>query len=193
MEAFFDGLTLFQKVFAVCALVGGTIFAIRTILLFMGLSHDGALDGVNGMHVGLNDTDVSFHFLTIHGITAFFLMFGAVGLTISRHYAISQWVALAGGIGAGLFTMWMIAKIFSSMGRLRSDGTIRMVNAVGQEGVVYLNIPADGIGKVQITIQGGLKIFDARSHATETIKTGDRVTVLEVTPENMVIVEKRTT
>jgi hypothetical protein len=89
--------------------------------------------------------------------------------------------------------MWMIAKIFSSMGRLQSDGTVRMVNAVGQEGVVYLNIPVDGIGKVQITIQGGLKIFDARAHSSELIKTGDRVKVLEVTPENMVIVGKLNT
>jgi membrane protein implicated in regulation of membrane protease activity len=193
MDVYYDGLTLFQKVFAICAVVGGTVFVLRTLMLFIGISHDVGLDGATDVHVGLNDSDVSFHFLTIHGITAFFLMFGVVGLTISKYYAISQWLALAGAAAAGLITMWLIAKIFSSMVRLQSDGTVRMANAVGQEGVVYLNIPVDGIGKVQITIQGGLRIFEARARSQEKLKTGDRVKVLEVTPENMVIVEKMNT
>ncbi len=190
MESFYEEMTLFQKVFAICAVAGGTVFVLRTILLFIGLSHDVDVDGANDVHVGLNDSDVSFHFLTLHGITAFFLMFGVVGLTITKHYAISHWIALAGGVVAGLITMWLIAKIFSSMSRLQSDGTVRMKNALGQEGVVYLNIPPDGIGKVQITIQGGLKIYDARTRSQDKVKTGDRVKVLEVTPENMLIVEK---
>ena len=193
MITYYDGLTLFQKVFALCAIAGGTIFVVRTLLLFMGMNHDMPMDGANGIHLGLNDTDVSFHFLTVHGITAFFLMFGVVGLTISKHYALNHWVALAAGMAAGLFTMWMIAKIFSAMIRMQSDGTVRLANAVGQEGVVYLNIPVDGIGKVQITIQGGLRIYDARARSVEKVKTGDRVKVLEVTPENMLIVEKLST
>ncbi len=192
MTAYFEGLTVIQKVFALCALAGGTVFVLRTILLFLGMGHDidSGADSAGEIHAGLSDTDVSFHFLTAHGITAFFLMFGTVGLTLSKYYAKNDWSSLAGGGAAGLLTMLLIARLFSAMMRLQSDGTIRVQNAIGQEGVVYLRIPVDGIGKVQITIQGGLKIFDARARCREIVQTGDRVKVVEVTPENMVIVEK---
>jgi hypothetical protein len=191
MEAWFQSLSLIQKVFALCAIAGGTIFVLRTVLLLFGLSHDVDSDTGGGFdHGGLNDTDISFHFLTIHGITAFFLMFGLAGLALTNKTSSSSLIALLGGLAAGLFTMWMIALIFSGMRRFQSDGTLRLENAVGQAGVVYLNIPRDGIGKVQITIQGGLKIFDARSEDLETLHTGDRVKVLSVTPDNMLIVEK---
>ena len=192
MNAYYESLTVIQKVFALCALLGGTVFVVRTILLFIGLGQDidADTDMSGDMHDGLADTDVSFNFLTIHGITAFFLMFGATGLTLSSRYLLSEWVALSGGVAAGLVTMWLIAWLFGAMRRLQSDGTIRVRNAVGQEGVVYLRIPVDGIGKVQLTIQGGLKIFDARARCADVVQTGDRVKVVEVTPENMVIVEK---
>jgi len=192
MSAYYESLTVIQKVFALCALLGGTVFVVRTILLFIGLGQDvdSDTDMSGDAHDGLSDTDVSFHFLTVQGITAFFLMFGATGLTLSSRYLLSEWAALAGGTAAGLLTMLLIARLFSSMRRLQSDGTIRVKNAVGQEGVVYLRIPVDGIGKVQITIQGGLKIFNARARCQEVVQTGDRVKVVEVTPENMVIVEK---
>ena len=192
MSGYYESLSTIQRVFALCALAGGTVFAIRTVLLFMGLTHDldTDMDPAGDVHAGLADTDVSFHFLTFHGITAFFLMFGMVGLTLSRYHGRNDWLSLAGGVGAGLVTMWLIAWLFGAMRRMQADGTIRLQNAVGQEGVVYLRIPADGIGKVQITIQGGLKIFEARARAGQAAQTGDRVKVVEVTPENTMIVEK---
>ncbi len=189
METWFQSLTLIQKVFAACAIAGGTIFVLRTILLLFGLSHDVDSGGMD-VHGGINDTDVSFHFLTIHGITAFFLMFGLTGLTVMKKADSSVLLALLGALAAGLFTMWLIALVFAGMRRFQTDGTVVMQNAVGQEGLVYLNIAPGGIGKVEITIQGGLKIFDARSNSAEILRTGSRVRVLSVTPENMLIVEK---
>lgn len=188
MDAYYQGLTLIQKVFFVCAIAGGTVFVIRTIMLLIGLGTD--TDVGEAVHSGMADTDVSFHFLTIHGITAFFLIFGVTGMVVLKSRD-SEWLAVGAGIAAGLLVMFMIAKIFSSMRRLQTEGNIRMENAIGQEGVVYLNIPPGGIGKVQVSIQGSLKIFDARTGAAkELIRTGDRVKVVEVTPENMLIVEK---
>lgn len=189
MDAWFQSLTLIQKVFAICAIVGGTIFVLRTIMLILGFSHDTDTSGMEA-HGGLNDTDVSFHFISLTGITAFFLMFGLAGLTVMKNAESPAWLAMLAAVGAGLFTMWMIALIFSGLRRFSSEGTLVMKNAVGQEGVVYLNIPSGGIGKVQITIQAGLKIFDARSNAPDMLRTGDRVKVQSVTPENMLIVEK---
>lgn len=188
MEAWYQGLSLIQKVFAICAIVGGVVFLFRTVLVFTGFAHD--MDLGDHVDVGLGDTDISFHFLTIHGITAFFLMFGIAGLSLSKMESVPSWGVLCGSAVAGLVTMWLIGKLFSVMGGLQSEGTLRMENAIGQEGVAYLNIAPGGIGKIQVTIQGGLKIFSARSDDTELIRTGDRVKVLSVTPDNTLIVEK---
>ncbi len=188
LEAWFQSLTMMQKIFALCAVVGGVVFLFRTILVLSGAAGDHDLS--DSHDVGLSDTDVSFNFLSITGITAFFLMFGVAGLSLSRASGVTPVLALAGGVVAGLLTMWLIAKLFSSMGKLQSDGTLVMQNAVGQEGEVYLSIHPGGIGKVQITIQGGLSIFEARSDSTQLIPTGSRVKVVSVTPQGTLIVEK---
>lgn len=192
MNEFYMSLTSFEKVFAICAALGGTIFVIRTVMLFVGLAGGAGDIGEDGApEAGLGDTDVSFHFLTLHGITAFFLMFGVVGLTLSRQHALSHWIALGGGSGAGLATMLLIAWLFAILRRLQSDGTLRLSRAVGQEGTVYLRIQPGGIGKVRITIQGGLKIFEACARdAGAALQTGDRVRVVEVTPDSRLIVER---
>lgn len=43
------------------------------------------------------------------------------------------------------------------------EGTINIRNAIGSEGSVYLAIPKNGTGQVQVIVQGSLKTFDAFS------------------------------
>jgi membrane protein implicated in regulation of membrane protease activity len=158
-------------------------------MLIIGIGGAADSDAID-VHSGLGDTDVSFHFISITGITAFFLMFGLSGLAVMKKADSPVWLAVLAGLAVGSFTMWLIALVFSGLSKFQSDGTIRMENALGQEGVVYLGIPGDGIGKVQIVIQGGQKIFDARASDKAAFRTGDRVRVVSVTPDNMLIVEK---
>ena len=94
------------------------------------------------------------------------------------------------GLAWGVFTMLVIARIVLAMERLKSDGTMRMENAVGQEGRVYLTIPEDGSGKVSIVIQGGLRELEAVSENKERIPTGETVRVLRVISNRILVVER---
>ncbi len=74
--------------------------------------------------------------------------------------------------------------------KLQSSGNLRMEEAVGREGVVYLTIKTGGAGKAQVVVQGRRKIFDAVGKDGAEIKTGARVRVTEISPGNVLVVER---
>jgi membrane protein implicated in regulation of membrane protease activity len=154
---------------------------------------DGEVDGVDAGAVDdVGDADASFQFLSLHGITVFLLMFGLVGLALSIENGVREIWALVGAGVAGVASMWMIAQIYLFMKRLQSSGNVDLRNAVGEEGDVYLTIPAEGSGQVQVSVQGGLRMFDARSVSGEEIKTGERVRVSDVVGSHTLMVQRIT-
>jgi hypothetical protein len=119
------------------------------------------------------------------------MMFGLVGLALLRA---NQPVLLTviGGILAGLVTVAITGLIFTQMRRLQAEGTINIQNTFGKEGSVYLTIPKNGSGQVQVIVQGSLKIFDAISNSKAVIATGEQIRVTGVASGNTLIVEKIT-
>jgi membrane protein implicated in regulation of membrane protease activity len=211
-------MSTLEYIYLACAIAGAIIFILRMILLVVGgfgggdgdmdgmdvgdMDLDG-MDGLDGMDVGdldldgmdnidleqlgLEDTDFSFRFLSIQGVSSFIMMFGIVGLAIAKAspYAI---LSLSGATGAGVFTVWVVSLIFKWMGKLQADGTMQVENAVEQIGTVYLKIAENGVGKVQIVVQGALRTLDAVSAHESEIKTGTKVKVV-TTRGTLLVVE----
>ena len=96
------------------------------------------------------------------------------------------------GIAAavGVFTMWVIVKLFQLMIRLQSSGNLDLNDAIGQEGEVYLRIPADGVGKVRVNIADRMRVLDAVPAGDEGFETGDPVWVIDVVEENVLKVDR---
>ena len=90
----------------------------------------------------------------------------------------------------GLAAVWVIGKLFAAMRRLQSSGTMDLHNAVGQPGEIYLTIPAGGTGKVQVTVQNRLSIFDAVAGNGAELKTGAAVKVTGLRGASIMVVEK---
>ncbi len=190
----FENLTGVDKFFLLCAIVGGGMFILRSVLMFIGLSGDDMGDGgdlADGTDLGDDGTPVAdFKMVSVHSLTAFLLMFGLMGFLVIRNYGQEAMFAAAiASFLAGLVTMFVIAKLFSLSRKLQSDGSIYPKDAIGCEGSVYLGILPGEIGKIQITVNGALKVFDARcSDSTQKLKTGDRIKV--VTTSDVLVVEK---
>lgn len=194
--------SLIETIYWGSTIIGGTLFLLRTIMLLSGgvfnpagmdmidIDGDGIPDDIDpsmdGDHV---EADTSFKLLSMQGITAFFMMFGLVGLTLLRAN-LHVLITLFGGTIAGLFTVWVLGIIFSQMRRLQSDGTISIDNTIGQKGTVYLTIPATSSGQVQVAVQGSLKIFDAISKGKNKLATGTPIQVVDVADGKTLIVEK---
>ena len=195
MIAFISGTTGLNAVFMGCAVVGGLVFIIRTLMMFIGGigddgDGDGGMDGdMDGGMDDISDSDVSFNVLTVQGVTVFIMMFGLVGLCLRLEFKQGAVIAIIGAMAAGLASIWIISKVMRSMARLQSSGTIDMNNAVGQKGTIYLTIPAEGTGKARVVIQGRLKVVEAAAENKEEIKTGERIVVVD-TVNSTVIVKK---
>jgi membrane protein implicated in regulation of membrane protease activity len=197
--AFLKDLTL-EHVYIACASIGGALFLVRMLLMFLGGEFGGSdgADGVDGAgdvhdvhHGGMQDSDVGFKVLSLQGVTAFFMMFGLVGLAILKGTSTSApWnlLSIGGGTAAGLGTVWVIAKLFMMMKSLQYAETLNMEDASGQEGTVYLTIPAEGTGKIQVMVRGSIGVYDAVSEGDKEIKTGERVMVVRVVSDNVLVV-----
>ncbi len=189
------GLTWIEIIYWASTIIGGTLFILRVIMMFLGGSVgddalDTALDTGGDVSAGESaDADLSFQLISIQGLTSFFMMFGLVGLALLKA-GLPVLITVLGGILAGLATVAITGLVFSQMKRLQTDGTIRIQNTIGSEGNVYLTIPKSGTGQVQIIAQGSLKIFDAVSSNKSVIATGEKVHVVGVTGGNTLIVEK---
>lgn len=174
-----SGLEMF---FLISAITGGGLFLVRFIIQLVGGAGVDADTDIDVGHADVThvDADVSFKLLTVQGLTAFFMMFGLVGFALLRENNAGNGVALVGATAAGLGTVWVISKMFSSVKKLQSSGTVDNAVALGQSGTVYLTIHARGTGKVHVALQGRLREFDAVSKEDSEIKTGERVKIVEV-------------
>ncbi len=155
-------------------------------------THSGEIvAGSADQHHDMQDSDVSFKFVSLQGLTAFFMMFGWVGLALTRDSGLPGFVAIFGGLVAGFFTVYILGMMFKFAMKLQSDGTMRIRTALGSGGSVYLRIPAqNGTGQVQVEVDGRLKVFDAVSATKEEIKTGEQITVVWVQDNGVLVVEK---
>jgi membrane protein implicated in regulation of membrane protease activity len=209
-----SGLTWIEILYWVCAIGGGTLFILRMIMVILGMGGAHDVSDVGGGHdigdvghtgdihadVGhdasadttsdhAQDADVSFKLASLQGLTAFFTIFGLVGLALVR----LGWHALLtflGASAAGLLAVWILGLLFSQMKRLHSEGTLDIKNAIGQTGSVYLTIPEGGSGQAQVTVQGSLRIIDAVARDKKKIPTGEGIRVVDITAGNMLVVEK---
>ncbi|HUF39145.1 MAG TPA: hypothetical protein VMN57_11520 [Anaerolineales bacterium] len=188
-------LTLIEIIYWASALIGGTLFLLRTILLFTGI-------GVDDGHVDLGAEDIgdasadhgggmSVSLLSLQGLTAFFTMFGLVGLVLYSA-GVHVLLTIVGATFAGLFTVFIISWLFTQFGRFQSEGTLDIRNAIGATGSVYLRIPSGGTGQIQVSVQGGMRIIDALTESSEGIPTGTSVRVIGLRDSTTLIVEKLT-
>lgn len=197
MSSFLAGLSVLEKIYLACAVFGGGFFILRTILMLSGIGdtdtdvdtdagdidhadydHEEHLDDID--HGDHGHGDAGLKLLTVQGLTAFIMMFGLTGFSISRNSVLGSVFSIVIGILVGLFAMWLVAKGFALMRSLQTSGNIQIYDAIGEEGTVYLTIPGEGIGKVSITISGRLKVVDAVSQDKVELKTGTRVRVTEI-------------
>lgn len=177
-----SGFVGVEKVFLFCAVGGGTLFVLWLVLQFVGAGGhgDASAADVDASHGDVSgDADASFKVLSFQGLTSFFTMFGVVGLALSEQ-GVHTAVSTLGGTIAGFGMVWVMARLFGFFLRMQSSGTLKMENAVGQEGTVYLKIPSGGTGKAQVTVQNRLMVLDAISEGRVEIPTGARIRVVRV-------------
>ena len=199
MLEWFASLGVLEKVYAVFGISGSILFVVRLVMMFMGMDGesdgDGDFSGADGadgdgdLDGDSDSSDIAFKLLSLQGLTAFFMMFGLSGLALSRDANLTSVLSIPISTAIGLSSVWVIAKLFALFNKLQNSGTMDLRNAIGQEGKVYLTIPEGDTGKVQVAIQGHLKVMNAVSEDRQAIPTDSRVVVTGLVGGNVLVVK----
>jgi hypothetical protein len=188
MGDWFSALTSFEQSYWVIAAISSTIFVFVLITTFLV----GDTDGVDGdVDADIeSDTGIGFQFFTFKNLVAFFTIFSWAGIScMNAGYGKS--VTLIVSILSGLAMMVVMASLIYYINKLVSSGTLKLENAIGNVGEVYLTIGANRskIGKVHVNVQGALRELDALADSNETLKTGTVVEVKDITGTGILIVQ----
>ena len=176
-------------------LTASLIFIIQTVMTFLGADADGTDFDVD-VDTSMDGSDLSnieggSNLYTFRNFVNFFLGFGWTAILLQGSVkSTALLIVLAILVGIGLVTAVMY--LFKWLSTMQQSGNINVYKAcVGCQGKCYLRIPGErqGEGKVQITIQGAVREYNAVTDGDE-IKTGTPVKVVEAINANTLLVEE---
>lgn len=171
------------------------VFVIQTVMTFLGADADStdfdmdvdtSMDGSD-----LSNIDSGANLYTFRNFVNFFLGFGWTAIILQpsvKSTAVLVIISVLVGIALVALVMYMFKWLYS----MQQSGNINVYKAaVGCQGKCYLRIPGEraGEGKVQITIQGAVREYNAVTDGDE-IKTGTSVKVVEAIDGNTLLVEE---
>ncbi len=184
---------VFEQIFWFIALPSTVVFLVLLGMTIFGGDASDQVDVSTNVDAGLADGDsIPFQFLSLKNIIAFFTVMGWSGIGFI-HAGLAPWLVVLLSVICGLIMMFLMAALFYFMSKLAENGTLRMSNAVGKLGEVYLVIPASrrGMGKVQLNVQGSLRTLDAITDDANPIPTNSIIEVLGVIDEQILLVKKQ--
>lgn len=175
-----------STVFLVCAIAGGAILLLQTVLSLVGLGeHALHLDLHTDAHAG--DAGDALNLLSLRALSAGLAFFGLGGLLV-QSMGLGLVLGSIAGVLVGLAAAVAMAFAMRALARLEDDGSLRVHGAVGQQGTVYLGIPGgrSAPGKVHLSLQGRTVEFQAI--AEHPLTTGSPVVVVDVLGPDTVLV-----
>jgi hypothetical protein len=186
MEAWWEGLSALNKVFAVCALAFSVTFIVQMIMMVLGLDAHGHDIGGSDIHAAdmhdvshASDADhgaagVTLTFLSVRSVIAFGTLFTwagtlylATGTSLILAIIYSVLWGLAGLFGVSFLLYWLLG--------MQEVGNVPLWKAIGEEGIVYMDIPEGGTGKVRILCGGTICFVNARSRSNKPLLAGTPV------------------
>lgn len=194
MVEWWNSLSVMMKVLWGITLSASLIFVIQSIMTFIGAG-DGSDFDVDPDIDGADVPDADVHgtgqgLLTFRNFVNFFLGFGWSAILL-RESISSRPALIAVSVVIGVALVALVMLLFKWLSGMQEAGNINVFTAAaGCEGKVYLAIPGErsGSGKVQITISGAVREYEAVTDGP-ALPTGASVRVVEVISADTMLVE----
>ena len=200
-----------MKVLWAVTLSASLVFVIQTVMTFLGAAGDTDFDintdmdtagpsdmGDGSVDVGADvETGESGHLgtgmnlLTFRNFINFLIGFGWTAILLKDSIPATGLRMLI-AILVGIVLVAIVMLLFKWLTDMQQSGNINVFkSAVDCEGTVYLTIPGEraGEGKVQITINNAVREYAAVTDGP-TLKTGQRIRVVEAISSNTLLVEE---
>ena len=191
-------LSLVMKILWGVTLTASLVFIIQSVLTFIGADADSNFDvdvdtSMDG--ADLSNIDGGSNLYTFRNFVNFILGFGWSAILLQESIpSVPLRIILSVLIGMGLVAAVMY--LFKWLSGMQQSGNINLQrSAAGCEGKVYLTIPEgrSGSGKVQITINGAVREYDAVTESDTPLKTGTSIRVVDAIDANTLLVEESNT
>lgn len=188
-------LSLVMKILWSVTLTASLVFIIQSILTFIGADADTDFD--TDVDVSMDGSDLSnidggSNLYTLRNFVNFILGFGWSAILLQDSISSVAVLILVSAL-IGIALVAAVMYLFKWLAGMQQSGNINLQRAAaGCEGKVYLTIPAAraGIGKVQITINGAVREYDAMTENEEALKTGTPIRVVDTLDANTLLVEE---
>ncbi len=198
IASWWAGLSLIMKILWGVTLAASLIFIIQSIMTFVGadadtnfdVDVDSSMDGAD-----LSNIEGGSNLYTFRNFVNFLLGFGWSAILLQDNIPSTGLLILVSVI-IGVALVAAVMYLFKWLSGMQQSGNINLQkSAAGCEGKVYLTIPAlrGGAGKVQITINGAVREYDAVTESEEPLKTGASIRVVDVIDASTLLVEETNT
>lgn len=193
IASWWAGLSLAMKILWGVTLTASVIFIVQSILTFVGADTgaDMDLDVDTSMDTDISNIDGGSNLYTFRNFVNFFLGFGWSAILLQSKISSTPLLLILSAL-VGIALVAAVMWLFKWLSTMQQSGNINVYNAaVGCQGKAYLPIPAErsGEGKVQITIQGAVREYNAVTDG-DAIRTGTPIKVVEVLNANTLLVEE---
>lgn len=187
MEEWWVSLDIFMKSLWCISIFSSLVFIVQTIMTFAGM--DSGTDVSVDLDIDHPDSGQPFQLFTFRNFINFLLGFSWSAIAL-RDVIANTFLLIFVAVIIGVLLVTAVMLIFKWMSGMEQSGNIDIRRAVGCKGIVYLTIPAnkEGEGKVQISIQGAIREYDAVTIG-EKLTNGRPIKVVEVLNESTLLVE----
>ena len=170
-------LPTLMQIFWGCALISTIIMVIQFILSLCGMG-DVDMDVDMSAGDGL-DAATGMDLFSIKNVIIFFVGFGWAGISF-REIIPQDGLLILAALACGCFFVASFIMIFKQLMKFEGNGAVNMSEAVGKKAEVYLRIPAkrNGKGKVQVSLNGVAREYDAVTNDDEMIPSGKIVDII---------------
>lgn len=192
--AWYGTLGPMMQIFWACAIVASVVFVIQMVLTMLGMDANGVDVGFDvadfsGGGDGTLDAGGSLSLFSIRNLINFFLGFGWAGVSLEPAVGANVWlVLLSTAVGAGF--VWLFFYVRRQTMKLESNGAFDISRTLHKSATVYLHIPAQGRGKVQVSEGGSVQELDAVSEGGDDLPSGTLVHITEVIDKSTVRVAR---
>lgn len=183
-------LPTLMQIFWGCALISTIIMVILFILSLCGMG-DVDMDVDMSAGDGL-DAATGMDLFSIKNVIIFFVGFGWAGISF-REIIPQDGLLILAALACGCFFVASFIMIFKQLMKFEGNGAVNMSEAVGKKAEVYLRIPAkrNGKGKVQVSLNGVAREYDAVTNDDEMIPSGKIVDIIGSTGGGALLVTAR--
>ena len=185
MMDFLANADIYLKTFWYIAIPVTAIFIIQTILTFVG-SADLDIDS----EFDTSHIDSPMELFTLRNMINFLIGFSWGGICFYTSI-VNKIILVIVAVLIGVIFVTLFFYIIQQIKKLEEDNTFDIQNIIGLTADVYLRIPENlsDKGKIQVSYKGTVHELEAVTEGNK-IQTGDKVQILDIQSDNIVLVKK---